>query len=844
LINVAVETLLRNRCELPGFPTLDRVVRRVRALVHRKFFQRVLARISESEMQSVDRLLSTETSGKTAFNEVKRLPKRPTLEHFEMLLNHLEWLDSLGPVDQFIADIPPAMVRHFAREAKALDAAELKYFTAPKRYTLLICLIQRMRVQARDDLAEMFLKRMGKIHKNAQEALQDLQARQRRMTEALVATLDGVLRAVTAAGGVQDTLNDIRDLFAAHGGTQKLRDDCAAIAAWSNENYYPLLLAPYRSHRPLLFRLVRSLHLESTTVETSLLEALAIIIEGEHKRGEWIAEKDIDLSFATERWQALVRVKQSDNSRIHRRYFEICVFSHLASDIKSGDVSVTGSEAFADYRQQLMPWSECKTLVPSYCERLGLPATAHEFVAEFRGKLERTAQRVDDGYPNSNGEVVINDQGEPTLKRVVARDIPQSALELEAAILQKMPTRSLLDILCDVEHWTEFTRHFGPLSGSDPKLERAVERYLLTIFVLGTNLGVNQGARHMRRAVTAHMLSFVNRRHVTAEKIEAAMRDIIDCYHQFALPRVWGDGKSAAADGTQYHLYEQNLVADYHIRYGSFGAIAYHHVSDNYIALFSHFIPPGVWEAIYIIEGLLKNTSVIQPDRIHADTQGQSTPVFAFSYRLGIQLMPRIRNWKDLTFYRFDKSASYRHIDSLFSETVNWKLIEDLWQDLMQVASLRSSTAEENAPSFYGDYISDLPLRRQITATTNKAEAYNSFAKWLFFGGEGVITENDRDEQEKRIKYNDLVANAAILQNVIDIGHILRELEGEGRAVPQEDLAYLSPYLTRSIKRFGDYTINLGRSPAPLDEEVVFPVRKGPARATQTVLPFVRRASA
>jgi hypothetical protein len=34
-----------------------------------------------------------------------------------------------------------------------------------------------------------------------------------------------------------------------------------------------------------------------------------------------------------------------------------------------------------------------------------------------------------------------------------------------------------------------------------------------------------------------------------------------------------------------------------------------------------------------------------------ADTQGQSTPVFAFIYLLGINLMPRIRNWKDLCFF-------------------------------------------------------------------------------------------------------------------------------------------------------------------------------------------------
>jgi len=27
-------------------------------------------------------------------------------------------------------------------------------------------------------------------------------------------------------------------------------------------------------------------------------------------------------------------------------------------------------------------------------------------------------------------------------------------------------------------------------------------------------------------------------------------------------------------------------------------------VSDTYVALFSHFIPCGVWEAVYILDGL------------------------------------------------------------------------------------------------------------------------------------------------------------------------------------------------------------------------------------------------
>lgn len=99
-------------------------------------------------------------------------------------------------------------------------------------------------------------------------------------------------------------------------------------------------------------------------------------------------------------------------------------------------------------------------------------------------------------------------------------------------------------------------------------------------------------------------------------------------------------------------------MAEYHLRYGGYGGIAHYHVSDLYIALFSHFIACGMWEAVYIIDGLSKSDSEIRPDTIHGDTQGQSTRVFGLSYFLGIKLQPRIRNIKDLTFYRPKKARN------------------------------------------------------------------------------------------------------------------------------------------------------------------------------------------
>jgi Tn3 transposase DDE domain len=45
-------------------------------------------------------------------------------------------------------------------------------------------------------------------------------------------------------------------------------------------------------------------------------------------------------------------------------------------------------------------------------------------------------------------------------------------------------------------------------------------------------------------------------------------------------------------------------------------------------------------EAVYILDGLIKNTSDIQPDMVHGDTHAQSAPVFALAHLLGINLMP------------------------------------------------------------------------------------------------------------------------------------------------------------------------------------------------------------
>jgi len=256
-------------------------------------------------------------------------------------------------------------------------------------------------------------------------------------------------------------------------------------------------------------------------------------------------------------------------------------------------------------------------------------------------------------------------------------------------------------------------------------------------------------------------------------------------------------------------------------------------------------MPCGVWEAVEIIEGLLKNNSNVQPDIIHGDTQAQSAVVFALSYLLGFRLMPRIRNWQDIKLFRPTKSTKYKHIDSLFSDTIDWELIKKHWKDMMQVVlSIRegkmssskllrklSNHSKKNRlyqafqelgyvirTLFLLEYISDVELREIITAETNKVEAYNGLSDWCTFGSEILVASNNEVDMEKAVKYNDILANAIILQNVSDMTEIIANLIDEGHKVTKEDMSYLCPYWTSHLKRFGDMVMDFDSVPKSVDK--------------------------
>lgn len=317
----------------------------------------------------------------------------------------------------------------------------------------------------------------------------------------------------------------------------------------------------------------------------------------------------------------------------------------------------------------------------------------------------------------------------------------------------------------------------------------------------------------------------------------------MNLYAQFELPRQWGTGEAAAADGTHFETFEDNLLAEHHVRYGRTGGIAYRHIADNYIALFSRFIACGTYEATYILDALLHNLSDLYPKRVHAATHGQSAAVFGLAYLLGIELMPRIRRWRKLKLYRPERERRYRGIDALFSGNVKWALIGEHYELFMHLSlAIHSGTLAPSAvlarinsystrnrftlalqelgvavrTKFLLEWIRDDSVRRAVHKCTTKIERHHRFAKHLCFGGEGYLRTNDPADQEKAIVYNELVANAVALHTVVDQTPALQALKSEGAPIPHADLAFLIPYATSHLKCFGDYPTDLTPDPVPV----------------------------
>ncbi len=278
--------------------------------------------------------------------------------------------------------------------------------------------------------------------------------------------------------------------------------------------------------------------------DDSVLAALAHAREHSPKWRDFIPlprpveedEPESGIAFASGNWRRAVTDRRRPGM-VARRHFEAMVFCYLAEELRTGDVAVLGSNEYADWGAHLRPGRSASRNWPPSARRSGCP-TPPPASSHLKDAHLSAAAHLDAGYLD-NADLVIDEGGVPTLKRRRGKGTDAEAERLAAEIERRMPERSLLSIVARTAHWLTWYRHFGPASGSDPKIKDKLGRYSLAVFTGGINIGPYEAAKHIA-GVTTRELSMVRNRHITLKKLNAAIADVVNAFAELDVVKAWG----------------------------------------------------------------------------------------------------------------------------------------------------------------------------------------------------------------------------------------------------------------------------------------------------------------
>lgn len=838
LINGAIDALVAGHYELPALSTLRRLAGRVHAKATHTWFTNVSDRLTPDTRKRLEALLTVpEDASESAFATLCKPTKRASRDHLEALLLQFGWLTRLTLPANLLADIPSARIDAWAEEARRLTATELREYTAPRRHTLLACLIVRTRAGRLDDLVTMLIRFMGRIETKARADLEAWHRERRLNLTQLVAVLRDVALARRNEPDGARVAARIDEVLVRAGGLEPVLAACEEHLA-KGPNDWRLFIQPhFRAQRRWLYQLVDALPLAGSLQATGLLDAL-IHLQGHDGVLPDEFKAAFDDGFLDPEWRATAEL--ADEPGVYRfRALEIATFFELVDGLRAGEVYVEGAADYGAFTDNIFPIDSEPEAMAQFLRDRGFPDTAQEFVRGLRADLDREIICFEHAV-RVHGTVVLGADGQPIVSRPAGITPPKSAKELAETIQERMPTRTVLEALYNVERWSGFARHFGPPGRLSSQIDDRQRRSVLTAFALGSGLGPAQAARHFDEPVSPHLLAFIQRRHMGSATLRAACADILNVYAKFELPTIWGLADKVAADGSLIPTWDDNIQASYHIRYGRTGGVAYRHVGTNYIAYFTHFVAAGAYEGVYLFDALYKNESVLKATGIYSDTHGQSAVIYGLANLFGVELLPRIRNWRGLTLYRSDMTLRLPGTAHLYGGTIDWALIESHWKEYLRVAlaiqsggvaaswvltRLNSYSHRNKIYRAFRElgrvfrtryvlrWIDDPRLRRSVTHEANKTEHYHDFAAHLHFGSEGVLRTNSRVEQEKAVIANQLLANSVIAQTVADQTRIIQQLKREGYPFTLSDAKHLSPYLTRHILRFGKFAVRCETEP-------------------------------
>ena len=839
--------LVQHKVLLPGARFLERWVARIICRAQQRLWQRLLKLVNQDQRDQLQSLLIVEEDERLSRLELLRRPatraSSPTIKHS---LHRLEKVRTVGVSGIDMTGISPGHINAMARYGLGAWAAALEDLGENHRLAVLLVTARELEAVIQDEVLDLLLLNVAEKFRDAEKA--GLKAR----LNALAQVDTAALQLCAACQFVLDEKlpgKEVRRAIFKEIPRVELEKAVALVNQETSihaPRYYNLLTDGYRSIRLFLPAFLKTIAFKGTNASDDILSAWQFLYQLDHARPRpdvQIAPQEVVSSSA---WQAVVYYQEK---QIDRRYYTFCVLQTLIAALERRDVFIIPSNRWQDQRAQLLQGEAWEKARPRICAALGKTADGEKEVKKLAKQLDtlyrQVARRLARNRAVSIKAVSIKKEDDHERihltrpKKVTER---QRLKDLKEAVSELMPELDLPDLLLEIHYITGFADEFNHISEKQARAADLPLSICAVLLAAACNVGLDDVVNPSIPALRRSRLLWVEQNYIRDETLTRANARLVAAQAEIPLAQKWGGGHVASADGQRFKVPVETLMAASNYKYfGEERGITYFtFMSDQFSSFYGIVIPGAVREALYILDGLLEQQTVLEPVEIMSDAAGYTDVVFGLFWLLGYQFSPRLKSIGKTRFWRFDKKARYGALSKIARHYLNEERMIDNWDDLLRVAGslklgmvtasglMKTLQAGEGASElakaiaevgrvaktmYLLNYIDDANYRRRILIQLNRGEQRHQLARAVFHGRRGQVWKKYQEGQEDQLGTLGLVVNMIVLWNTLYIQKALDHLRTTGMAIREEDLLRLTPLGFDRIRLTGRYDFTLTAQP-------------------------------